>query len=76
MEEVRDIEVTLPFPRMICDKTMARYGNSKSNIRPEMELIDLSETVKEVEFKVLQMALENDEAVRALNARDAADRCS
>lgn len=38
-----------------------------------MELIDLSDTVKEVEFKVFQMALENGGVVKALNAKGAGE---
>lgn len=76
MKEVRGIEVALPFPRMTYDEAMARYGSDKPDTRFEMELIDLSETVKEVEFKVFQMALENGGVVKALNAKGAADRYS
>lgn len=74
MKEVRGIEVTLPFPRMTYDEAMARYGSDKPDTRFDMELIDLSDTVKEVEFKVFQMALENGGVVKALNAKGAADR--
>ena len=76
MKEVRGIEVTLPFPRMTYDEAMARYGSDKPDTRFDMELIDLSDTVKEVEFKVFQMALENGGVVKALNAIGAADRFS
>ena len=76
MKEVRGIEVTLPFPRMTYDEAIARYGSDKPDTRFDMELIDLSDTVKEVEFKVFQMALENGGVVKALNAKGAADRYS
>ena len=66
----------LPFPRMTYDEAMARYGSDKPDTRFDMELIDLSDTVKEVEFKVFQMALENGGVVKALNAKGAADRYS
>ena len=76
MKEIRGIEVTLPFPRMTYDEAIARYGSDKPDTRFDMELIDLSDTVKEVEFKVFQMALENGGVVKALNAKGAADRYS
>ncbi len=38
-----------------------------------MELIDLSEVVKDVDFKVFQMALEKGGVVKVLNAKGAAD---
>lgn len=76
MKDVRGIEVTLPFPRMTYDEAMNRYGSDKPDTRFEMELIDLSETVKDVDFKVFQMALENGGVVKALNAKGAADKYS
>ncbi|WP_430616612.1 aspartate-tRNA ligase [Enterococcus sp. DIV0176] len=76
MKDVRGLEVTLPFPRMTYDDAMSRYGSDKPDTRFEMELIDLSETVKSIEFKVFQMALENGGAVKALNAKGAAGNYS
>lgn len=58
MKEVKGVEVTLPFPRMSWDEAMNRYGSDKPDTRFEMELIDLSDTVKEIDFKVFQMALQ------------------
>ncbi len=72
MKEVKGVEVTLPFPRMSWDEAMNRYGSDKPDTRFEMELIDLSETVKEIDFKVFQMALQNGGVVKALNAKGAA----
>lgn len=72
MKEVKDIDVALPFPRMSWDEAMNRYGSDKPDTRFDMELIDLSETVKDVDFKVFQMALQNGGVVKALNAKGAA----
>jgi aspartyl-tRNA synthetase len=76
MKEVKGVEVTLPFPRMSWDEAMNRYGSDKPDTRFEMELIDLSETVKEIDFKVFQMALQNGGVVKALNAKGAAAKYS
>ncbi|WEG73209.1 aspartate--tRNA ligase [Vagococcus intermedius] len=76
MKEVKGVEVTLPFPRMSYDDAMARYGSDKPDTRFGMELIDLSDAVKEVEFKVFQMALENGGQVKAIVAKGAADTYS
>ena len=72
MKEVKGIDVTLPFPRMSWDEAMNRYGSDKPDTRFAMELIDLSETLKDVDFKVFQMALQNGGVVKALNAKGAA----
>ncbi|OQO70652.1 aspartate--tRNA ligase [Enterococcus villorum] len=76
MKDVRGIEVTLPFPRMTYDEAMNRYGSDKPDTRFDMELIDLSETVKDVDFKVFQMALEKGGVVKVLNAKNASSKYS
>ena len=72
MREALNVEIPLPFPRMNYDEAMSRYGSDKPDTRFEMELVDLSETVKDVDFKVFQMALENGGQVKAVNAKGAA----
>ncbi|MFV0560027.1 MAG: aspartate--tRNA ligase [Enterococcus sp.] len=76
MKDVKGIDVTLPFPRMKYDDAMARFGSDKPDTRFGMELIDLSDVVKDVDFKVFQMALENDGQVKAINAKGAASNYS
>lgn len=76
MKEAKGIEVKLPFPRMTWDEAMARYGSDKPDTRFEMELIDLSGIVKDVDFKVFQSALKNGGVVKAINAKGAADKYS
>ena len=56
MKETKGIEVTLPFPRMAYDTAMNRYGSDKPDTRFEMLLQDLTEVVKEVDFKVFSQA--------------------
>lgn len=76
MKDVKGMEVTLPFPRMTYDEAMNRYGSDKPDTRFDMELIDISEVVKDIDFKVFQMALQNSGVVKALNAKGAADKYS
>ena len=76
MKDVKGMEVTLPFPRMTYDEAMNRYGSDKPDTRFDMELVDISEAVKDIDFKVFQMALQNGGVVKALNAKGAADKYS
>ena len=76
MKDVKGMDVTLPFPRMTYDEAMNRYGSDKPDTRFDMELVDISEVVKDIDFKVFQMALQNGGVVKALNAKGAADKYS
>ena len=50
--EVMDVELANPFPRMGYDEAMRRYGSDKPDLRIELELTDIAEQVRSVEFKV------------------------
>ncbi|WP_270207206.1 aspartate--tRNA ligase [Streptococcus anginosus] len=72
MKETKEIEVTLPFPRMKYDDAMALYGSDKPDTRFEMLLQDLTDLVKGIDFKVFSEA----PAVKAIVVKNAADSYS
>ncbi|MEH7442288.1 aspartate--tRNA ligase [Bacillus sp. JJ1122] len=72
MKDVKGIELHAPFPRMGFDEAMDRFGSDKPDTRFGMELIDLSETVKDSGFKVFASAVENGGQVKAINVKGAA----
>jgi aspartyl-tRNA synthetase len=49
---VLDVELPDPFPRMSYADAMQRYGSDKPDLRIDLELIEISDLVGEVEFKV------------------------
>ncbi|VHG97380.1 aspartyl-tRNA synthetase [Streptococcus pyogenes] len=72
MKETKEIDVTLPFPRMSYDVAMNSYGSDKPDTRFEMLLQDLTVTVKGTDFKVFSEA----PAVKAIVVKGNADRYS
>ncbi|WP_010678247.1 aspartate--tRNA ligase [Bacillus timonensis] len=72
MKDVKGIEIELPLPRLTYTDAMNRYGSDKPDTRFEMELIDLSEVVKESGFKVFSNAVATGGQVKAINAKGAA----
>lgn len=72
MKETKGIEVTLPFPRMSYNDAMNLYGSDKPDTRFEMLLQDLTELVKEIDFKVFSEA----ESVKAIVVKNNADKYS
>ncbi len=51
-KSVLDVELPNPFPRMDYSEAMLRYGSDKPDLRIPLELVDLAEVMKDVEFKV------------------------
>ena len=76
MQDVKGIEISLPLPRMTYDEAMSRYGSDKPDTRFGMELIDVSEIVKDSSFKVFASAVGNGGQVKAINVKGAASSYS
>jgi aspartyl-tRNA synthetase len=76
MKEVKGIDLPTPLPRMSYEEAMSRYGSDKPDTRFGMELVDLSELVRESNFKVFSGAVQNGGQVKAINVKGAADKYS
>ncbi|MFS0861684.1 aspartate--tRNA ligase [Fredinandcohnia sp. 179-A 10B2 NHS] len=76
MKDVKGQDIDLPLPRLSYDEAMSRYGSDKPDTRFEMELVDISELVKESGFKVFSSAVETGGQVKAINAKGAAEKYS
>jgi len=62
-----------PFPRLTYAEALARYGSDKPDIRFGLELVDLSDAVRVVDFRVFADALAGGGAVAAVVAPGCAD---
>ena len=68
-----DIDIPLPLPRMTWIEAMNRYGSDKPDTRFKMELVNVSDVIKNCEFVVFSGALQNGGSVRGLNAKGQAE---
>ena len=50
--EVVDVALADPFPRITYAEAMRRYGSDKPDLRIALELVDVAEHVRHVDFKV------------------------
>ena len=55
-KDVLDVELPKPFPVMPYGEAMARYGSDKPDLRVKLELTDITDCVREVDFKVFSAA--------------------
>nr|WP_263325615.1 aspartate--tRNA ligase [Neobacillus sp. Marseille-Q6967] len=76
MKEVKDLDIVTPFQRMSYDEAMGRFGSDKPDTRFGLELVDLSEIVKDSGFKVFASAVANGGQVKAINVKGAAEKYS
>ncbi|MGX0909690.1 aspartate--tRNA ligase [Staphylococcus caprae] len=74
VKDVKGIDVPAPFPRMTYAEAMNRYGSDKPDTRFDMELINVSQLGKDMDFKVFKDTVENDGEIKAIVAEGAADK--
>ena len=71
--DVLEIDIPTPLPRMTYKEAMEKYGSDKPDTRYAMEITDLSDIVKDCGFGVFTGAIEAGGSVRAIVAKNAAD---
>ena len=64
-----NVDVQIPMQRMTWQEAMDRFGSDKPDVRFGMELTDVTDTVKDVDFVVFKSAIENGGTVRGINAK-------
>lgn len=72
MKDVKGIDVKTPFQRINWQDAMDKYGSDKPDLRFGMEIQDVSDLVKDSDFKVFAGAVANGGQVRAIVAPGAA----
>ncbi|MBW4607610.1 MAG: aspartate--tRNA ligase [Hassallia sp. WJT32-NPBG1] len=63
---VKGIELQLPFPRLTYAEAMERYGSDKPDTRYGLELVNVSDILKDSGFKVFREAVANGGIVKIL----------
>ncbi len=70
--DVLNIDIPTPLPRLTYKEAMERYGSDKPDTRFDMEIVNLSDLVKDCDFSVFTSAIEAGGSVRAICAKGAA----
>lgn len=68
-----EAEFPVPFPRMTYAEAMRRFGVDKPDLRFEMELVDLSDNLRDTDFAPFASVLENKGEIKAIVAKGKAD---
>jgi aspartyl-tRNA synthetase len=68
-KDVLNIELSTPFARMNYEEAMARFGTDRPDTRFGLELVDLTDTVRNCGFKVFQSVVKKGGLVKSINAK-------
>jgi aspartyl-tRNA synthetase len=63
---VKNIELPRPFPRLTYQEAMAKYGTDRPDTRFALELVDVSDIMKDSGFKVFSSAVQSGGQVKVL----------
>ncbi len=67
-----DKEISAPFKRMTYDEAIERFGCDKPDTRFGLELVNLTETVRDCGFKVFASVVKKGGLVKSINAKGCA----
>lgn len=71
-KDVIGVDVKLPMERITFADSMNRFGTDKPDTRFGMEIQDITNAVKDIDFVVFRTAIENGGSVRAINVKNGA----
>ncbi|MCI0331807.1 MAG: aspartate--tRNA ligase [Planctomycetes bacterium] len=74
--DVLDLDVKLPLPRMTYDEAMERYGHDAPDLRYGLELVDCTDLAAKSDFRVFSSVAASGGRVRAINAKKGAEHYS
>ncbi len=72
-KEVLGREMKAPFARMTYAEAIARFGTDRPDTRFGLELVDLTETVRDCGFNVFQTVVKKGGLVKSINAKGCGD---
>jgi aspartyl-tRNA synthetase len=68
-KKVLGIDIKIPFRRMSYEEAINKYGTDKPDLRYGLELIDITDLAKEVEFKVFNDVAKSGGIVKGINIK-------
>lgn len=72
-KNVLNVDIPIPFKRITWDDAMNLYGSDKPDLRFDMHFYDISDLLRDTEFKVFRNVLDNGGVVKAINVKNDSD---
>ena len=67
-KDILDLDLQLPLPRLTYDEAMTRFGHDAPDMRFGVEIVDLTDIAKKVDFRVFRSVADSGNFVRAICA--------
>lgn len=69
---ILDINVAIPFPRITYKEALEKYGTDKPDLRYGLELVNISDLVSKSDFKVFSSTIKKGGLIKGINAKGCA----
>jgi len=73
-KDILDMDISLPLRRLTYREAMERFGSDKPDTRFGLELTNISDIVKDTQFKVFGDVIAHGGSVRGINVQGGADK--
>ncbi len=72
-KEILGIDIETPFPRMSFNDAMTKFGSDKPDLRYGLQIVTLSNKLKDTNFRVFDEAIETGKIIAGINAKGCAN---
>jgi aspartyl-tRNA synthetase len=72
MKQTLNYDLPLPLPRMSYDEAMERFGTDRPDLRFGLELVNLTDVVKDCGFQVFKTVVKKNGFIKSINAKGCA----
>ncbi len=66
LKEVMNIEISTPFPRLSYEDAMNTYGSDKPDLRYDLEIIDVTNILKDLPLEFIRSTTEKDGVIKGI----------
>lgn len=60
------VEIPIPLPRLTYHEALARYGTDKPDLRYDLRVLDLTDVLRDADFRIFQTTAEAEHAIRGI----------
>jgi aspartyl-tRNA synthetase len=68
-KDVLDVDIETPFKRITWDDAMNLYGSDKPDLRFDMHFYDITDLLRDCNFRVFRSVIDNGGVVKAINVK-------
>ena len=69
---IKNIDIKTPFPRLSYKEAMLRYGSDKPDLRFGMEIVELTDVLKDSDFQIFKNTIEKGGVIRGITVKGGA----